>query len=86
MFELLDDETKHIIAKRLTPIMLFILCMSGGSGFAGYWWTSSLSNEIHSIIAFYTWFIACIVAMIFGVVVLVKDSKIRVANPQEINS
>ncbi|OPA18220.1 hypothetical protein [Bacillus cereus] len=73
----LDPKTQQIIAQRLWPTMLFLVVMSLSTGLAGYWWTASFKNQIHSIIAFYVWFFACLIVLLYGCIAFYKDAKLQ---------
>ena len=75
----LDPETKKQIVQRLWPTMLFLVVMSITTGSFAYFWTSSFKNQIHSIIGFYAWFAACILALIYGCLMFYKDGEIQTA-------
>ncbi|WP_028392714.1 hypothetical protein [Bacillus cihuensis] len=82
MFDTLNAESTKIIVRRLWPTMLFLAVFSLTTGIFAYYWTSKFANQIHSVVAFYGWFGACIVAFFYGIIAFNKDIKIQTANPQ----
>lgn len=78
-----DRKAQQIIVQRLWPTMLFLVIMTIVSGCMGYWWTGRFTNEIHGIVGFYIWLLACILILIYGCVALYKDTQIQTAKPKK---
>ncbi|MDA1797570.1 hypothetical protein [Bacillus cereus group sp. BY8-1LC] len=77
-----NAKTQREIVKRLFPSMLFLIIMTIVSGYMGRSWSKDFTNEVHGIVAFYGWFIGCLIMCFFGCFSLYKDSQINEKKPK----